>query len=122
MITPTPLFPCFKSDLSADESGLWTAAVTTASTIGITMLEFEPNTLAFMTAALETSCKLLKDDSPESRKFIGDKLIECARGGRVTLAALIEVGKNAAAELNAPRRASGGGRKIIHLVGRLLGQ
>jgi hypothetical protein len=61
------------------------------------MLEFEPNTLAFMTPALEKSCKLLKDDGPESRKFIGDKLIECARGGRVTLEALIEVGKSAAA-------------------------
>jgi hypothetical protein len=85
------------------------------------MLEFEPNTLAFMTAALEKSCKLLRDDSPESRKIIGDKLIECARGGRVTLAALIEVGENTAAELNAPRKTSAGRRKIIRLVGQLLG-
>jgi hypothetical protein len=84
------------------------------------MLEFEPNTLAFMTAALENSCKLLKEDSPESRKFIGDKLIERAKGGRVTLEALIEVGKNAAAELNAPRKASGGRRKIIQWVGHFL--
>jgi hypothetical protein len=122
MTTPAPLFPYFKSDRSSGESRLWTAAVTTASTNGIAMLEFEPNTLAFMTAALEQSCKLLRDDSPESRKFIGDKLIECARSGRVTLPALIEVGKNAAAELNAPRKTSGGRRRIIQLVGHLLGQ
>jgi hypothetical protein len=57
------------------------------------MLEFQPNTLAFMTAALEQSCKQLKDDSPEARKFIADKLMEGARSGGVTMAALIEVGK-----------------------------
>jgi hypothetical protein len=37
------------------------------------MLEFEANTLAFMTAALEQSCKKLKNDTPEARKFIAEK-------------------------------------------------
>jgi hypothetical protein len=59
------------------------------------MLEFEPNTLAFLTAALEQACKHLKNDSPESRKFIANKLMECARSSRVTMAALTEAGQRA---------------------------
>jgi urease gamma subunit len=86
------------------------------------MLEFQPNTLAFMTAALEQSCKQLKDDSPEARKFIADKLMEGARSGGVTMAALIEVGKKAVTELNTPTKASGGRRKIVQLADRLLGR
>jgi hypothetical protein len=64
------------------------------------MLEFEPNTLAFMTASLEQCCKKLKNDTPEARKFIADKLKECARRGRVGQIALTEAGEEAVAELN----------------------
>ena len=64
------------------------------------MLEFEPNTLAFMTASLEQCCKKLKNDTPEARKFIADKLKECARRGRVGQIALQEAGEEAVAELN----------------------
>jgi hypothetical protein len=64
------------------------------------MLEFEPNTLAFMTASLEQCCKQLKNDTPEARKFIADKLKECARRGRVGQIALQEAGEEAVAELN----------------------
>jgi hypothetical protein len=38
------------------------------------MLEFDTNTLAFMTAALEQSSKKLRKDSSEARKFIADRL------------------------------------------------
>jgi hypothetical protein len=48
------------------------------------MLEFETNTLAFMTAALERSCMKPKNDTPEARKFIADKLKACAWTGRVS--------------------------------------
>jgi hypothetical protein len=64
------------------------------------MLEFEANTLAFMTAALERSCKKLKNDTPEARKVIADKLKACARTGRVGQIALTEAGEEAVAELN----------------------
>jgi len=82
------------------------------------MLEFEPNTLAFMTAALEQSCKHLKNDSPESRKFIANRLMEYARSGRVTMAALTEAGQSAVAELNTPEKSIGGWRRILAIVGR----
>jgi hypothetical protein len=58
------------------------------------MLEFEPNTLPFMTAALELEqcCKKLKNDTPEARKFIADKLKERARRGRASQIALAAAG------------------------------
>jgi hypothetical protein len=64
------------------------------------MLEFDPNTLAFMTAALEQCCKKLKNDTPEARRIVAEKLKECARRGRVTQIALTEAGQRAVAELN----------------------
>jgi hypothetical protein len=64
------------------------------------MLEFETNTLAFMTAALEQCSKKLKNDTPEARKFIADKLKECARRGRASQIALTAAGEAALAELN----------------------
>ena len=64
------------------------------------MLEFDTNTLAFMTAALEQSCKKLNDDSPDARKFIAERLKQCARTGRGSMAALSKAGDDAVAELN----------------------
>jgi hypothetical protein len=66
----------------------------------IAVLEFEPNTLAFMTASLELCGKRLKKDTPEARKFIADRLKECARRGRVTRVALTRAGEEAVAKLN----------------------
>jgi urease gamma subunit len=71
------------------------------------MLELEPNTLAFMTAAREQCCKKLKNDTPEAREFIADKLKECARRGRASQTALAAAGEAALAERNdgrAPNR------------------
>jgi hypothetical protein len=70
------------------------------------MLEFEPNTLAFMTASLEQCCKQLKNDTPEARKFVAEKLKDAARRGRISMFALAEAGEEAVAELNG---GSGGG-------------
>jgi hypothetical protein len=64
------------------------------------MLEFEPNTLAFMTASLEQCCKRLKNDTPEARKFVAEKLKDAARRGRISMIALAEAGEDAVAELN----------------------
>jgi hypothetical protein len=64
------------------------------------MLEFEPNTIAIMTASLEQCCKKLKQDTPEARKFIAGKLKESARRGRVSMVAMTEVGEDAVSELN----------------------
>jgi hypothetical protein len=67
---------------------------------GTHMLEFETSTLAFMTASLEQACKKLRTDTPEARRFIADRLKECARSGRVGQIALTEAGEEAVAELN----------------------
>lgn len=64
------------------------------------MLEFEPNTLAFMTASLEQCCKQLNNDTPEARKFVAEKLKDAARRGRISMFALAEAGEEAVAELN----------------------
>jgi len=78
------------------------------------MLEFEPNTLAFMTASLEKCCKQLKNDTPEARRFIADRLKDCARLGRVGQIALTEAGEEAVAELNGASPVVGGWRSLFH--------
>ena len=70
------------------------------------MLEFNTNTLAFMTAALEQACRQLERDTPAGRQFIANKLKECARSGHVSLAALTEAAEDAVAQLNGKKRSS----------------
>ena len=70
------------------------------------MLEFNTNTLAFMTAALEQACRQLKNDTPAARQFIANKLKECAKGGQVSLAALTEAAEDAVAQLNGEKKSS----------------
>jgi hypothetical protein len=77
------------------------------------MLEFDTNTLAFMTAALEQTCRKLKVDTTEALKFVADKLVECAKSGRRSMAHLIEAGEQAAAELDAGESGSSWWRKLI---------
>jgi hypothetical protein len=77
------------------------------------MLEFEANTLAFMTAALEQSCKKLKNDTPEARKYIADKLKACARTGRVGQIALTEAGEQAVAALENTHVEKAGWRALL---------
>jgi urease gamma subunit len=64
------------------------------------VLEFDTNVLAFMTAALEQTCKKLKVDTPEARKHVADRLIECAKSGRKSMLHLMEAGEEALAELD----------------------
>jgi ketopantoate reductase len=70
------------------------------------MLEFNTNTLAFMTAALEQACKRLKNDTPAGRQFIASKIKECARSGQVSLAALTEAAEDAVAKLNGEKKSA----------------
>ena len=71
------------------------------------MLEFDTNTLAFMTASLEQACRQLKNDTPAARQFIANKLKECARAGQVSGAALTEAAEDAVAQLNSEKKSSG---------------
>jgi hypothetical protein len=71
------------------------------------MLEFEPNTIAMMTASLEQCCKKLKNDTPEARKSVANQLRECARRGGVSLTAPNNAGEKAVAKLNAIDEAGG---------------
>ncbi len=73
------------------------------------MLEFDTNTLAFMTAALEQACRQLNSDTPAARRFIANKLNECAKGGQVSWAALTEAAEDAVAQLNGEKKSSGWG-------------
>jgi hypothetical protein len=84
----------------------------------IRMIEFEANTLAFMTAALERCSKKLKNDTPEARKFIADKLKACARTGRFDQIALTEAGEEAVTELNdaVANRETTGWRALLQWV------
>jgi hypothetical protein len=68
------------------------------------MLEFNTNTLAFMTAALEQACRQLKNDTPAARQFIANKLKECAKAGQVSWAALTEAAEDAVAQLNGEKK------------------
>jgi hypothetical protein len=77
------------------------------------MLEFDTNVLAFMTAALEQTCKKLKSDTPEARKYVADKLVECAKSGRRSLPHLIEAGEQALAQLDLSEPPPSWWRKVI---------
>src|ERR1700754_4846198 len=52
------------------------------------MLEFEPNTIAMLTASLAQCCKKLKNDTPKREYLSRTNIRECAPRGRVSLAAL----------------------------------
>jgi hypothetical protein len=69
------------------------------------MLEFDINTIASMTAALEQASRHLKNDNREARKFIADRLARSARGGGTSLAALSAAALAAVAELNSGKTA-----------------
>jgi len=66
-----------------------------------------------MTAALEQTCKKLKSDTPEARKHVADRLIECAKSGRRSMAHLIEAGEQALVQLEVSRPSSRWWRRVI---------
>lgn len=58
------------------------------------LIEFDQNTIANMTAALELVCNRLPTDKdrPETRKQIADAMIACARSGKQSFPDLQEAG------------------------------
>ena len=64
------------------------------------MDEFDDRTKANMDVALEEVCReMTHGGDHESRRFIAQRLIECAREGRTTLAELNGVARRALLEL-----------------------
>lgn len=69
------------------------------------MLEFDTNTLANMSAALDQACKLLSGefDTKVNRKRIGDALVRGAKSGKRTLVELTDVARREAEIICGPR-------------------
>lgn len=70
------------------------------------LIDFDQNTLANMTAALEYACKRIPADrdTPAVRKQIADELIASAKAGRRTYVDFQDAGMKALAEIMRPRR------------------
>jgi len=68
------------------------------------LIEFDTNTIAYMTAALEQSCRQLKEDTPAARAFIADRLENCAKAGGKSMVAFNEAASMALHELNQPKK------------------
>ena len=60
------------------------------------LIEFDQNTIANMTAALDYVCKKIPADrdSTELRKRVADELIQCAQSGKRTVIDLQNAGLN----------------------------
>jgi hypothetical protein len=61
--------------------------------------EFDSRTRANMDVVLEQTSKKLPDDGYQSRKFVAERLILCARNGKRTLGDLTTAAQLAAGEL-----------------------
>lgn len=61
--------------------------------------EFDGRTRAKMDIALEQTSKDLPDDGYESRKFVAERLILCAKSGKTALDDLVTAARLAAIEL-----------------------
>jgi hypothetical protein len=70
------------------------------------MLEFDQNTLAHMTAALEWVCKKIPagQDTPELRKQIADAITAFAKSGKRTYVDFQDVGMKRLVEITKPNR------------------
>jgi hypothetical protein len=70
------------------------------------LTEFDQNTIANMTAALEYVCKRIppEKDTSDLRKQIGTAMIECANEGRRTLIDFQNAGSAVLAKLLRPPR------------------
>jgi hypothetical protein len=70
------------------------------------LTEFDQNTIANMTAALDYVCKKIPadKDSNELRKRIADELIRCVRSGKRTLIDLQDVGLQVVKKTTKPAR------------------
>jgi ketopantoate reductase len=70
------------------------------------LTEFDPSTIANMTAALDFVCKKISadEDSNELRKRIADELMRRARMGSQTLAELENAGMKIVEDATKPKR------------------
>jgi hypothetical protein len=67
------------------------------------MVEFSERTQANMDVMLEEVCAELPNGGDhESRKFIAEQLIQCARSGRTTLGELMYAARRAIVQLERP--------------------
>ena len=72
------------------------------------LTEFDQNTIANMTAALEYVCKKIPsdDDAKDVRKQIADAIIESANGGRRSLTDLQNAGVKALENIALPSKSN----------------
>jgi hypothetical protein len=71
------------------------------------MVEFSERTQANMDVVLEEVCAELPDGGDhESRKFIAEQLIQCARSGRTTLGELMYTARRAIVQLEKNQRSA----------------
>ena len=70
------------------------------------LIEFDQNTLANMTAALEAVCKKLpaNEDNHDNRKSIADAMIASARSGKRTYLDLKDAGAAALKQIMRPSK------------------
>jgi hypothetical protein len=70
--------------------------------------EFDERVLANMDVALDRACRLLPEKMAghSARKFVAEKIIECAKQHTHTLGGLTEAARRAVAELSANAKAS----------------
>jgi hypothetical protein len=70
------------------------------------LINFDQNTLAHMTAALEFVCKKLpkEKDSSEARKRVADAMIACAKVGKRNYTDFVDTGTKTLKELMRPTR------------------
>jgi len=72
---------------------------------GAGMVEFSERTQANMDVVLEEVCAELPNGGDhESRKFIAEQLIQCARSGRTTLGELMYAARRAIVQLERNQR------------------
>ena len=71
------------------------------------MAEFDERTQANMDVVLEEVCAELPNGGDhESRKFIAEQLIQCARSGRATLGELMNAARRAIVQLDRNQRSA----------------
>jgi hypothetical protein len=70
------------------------------------MIEFNNNTIVYMTAALEGACRQLKRDTPLARAFIANRLEECATAGKTSQRELNDAAQEAVRTANKSSKAT----------------
>ena len=78
------------------------------------MVEFNERTQANMDVVLEEACADLPNGGDhESRKFIAEQLIQCARSGRTTLRELMYTARRAIVQLQRDQRSLTSAANVI---------